>query len=161
MNFRKLKSKEWVALMAEAKAKFLEHGRGINMSTFIKNIPTQNTKQVNEVGYHDLISNDYSISSVRTKGRALGKKLANQLQDPVFFPGEDVEFTHITPLEKRVEFSTLECYVFMRSIYLTKLANTTELERASELKAALAERDSLKSRAERKKELDEKISELS
>ena len=115
MNFKEI-TKEVESL---AKAKFMEHGQGINMTPFTVHSLT------GAATWHDLIdTSKYHESSIIARMKGIAKDMVISCDDPLL-EGTNVLFTHTTEIDEIVKFTHEDAYLFLRAA-LKHRRNTTE-----------------------------------
>lgn len=140
---------------AEAKTKFREYGVGVSMSKFAN---TEGAK------WEDLIDSKlYSMGAIKDKMLELARRINTTCNDELL--GDlSVAFVKIDEREKRINFTWLEIYTFLRAAYRYRLETAeykTKKSRAAELKAFINSNKSLEDKlAEASKELAELDSQL-
>jgi hypothetical protein len=138
-----------------AKAKFREHGRGVNMGSF------EEINQRNASKWEDLIDpSKFSLVDIRNKMLGFARSINTNCNDALL--GElDVAFVHRTELDEVVPFTFIELYSFLRAVYRHRI-NTDEYKAKKkayeELNQFVATN---KSRSEKLKEAKQQLKNLS
>lgn len=142
--------------MEKAVTKFLTYGRGI-MGNFQTRRFVTNTKQAGEYTYNDLINPSlYNLSNLKSLMRSLNKMMRSHVDDPEIFPQTPIYFKHETPTGDVISFTVKDAYCMVRAAYLEQSNNKTIIDTRKELAEVNKELNTLKTRSERKAELNAK-----
>ena len=105
MNFKKITKEQ----LSVAKAKFMEHGQGINMNPHIIHSP------VGAATWHDLIdTKQYHESSIIQRMKGIAKDMVISCDDPML-EGTSVLFTFKTEIDEIVKYTHEDAYLFLRA----------------------------------------------
>lgn len=126
-----------------AKAKFREYGVGIKMGTYASG---------DDAKWEDLVnSNLYSLSVIKTKMLEIARKINTACNDELL--GDlTVAFTVTDEREKRIKFTWLEMYTFLRAAFKYR-------KETSEYKAKKAKVAKLREFVETNKSVEDKMAE--
>jgi len=141
---------------AAAKAKFLEHGKGIIMNPHTSYIDADEAASK----WHDLINPvKFSEQSIINKMKNIAISIRQSCDDPIL-GDTSIVFKHITELDAKIEFTHEDCYLFLRSV-LRHRQDTSEYKAK---KAKIAELTDIveksKTPRERRKDAKAQLKEL-
>ena len=152
MNFEKITNEE----MELAKAKFMEHGRGLIATNHVQRKYSSNSPEANELLWTDLINPSIiSMRGLRNIMRNHGRKMSS-IPDPLLVE-DDIAFVHITPIEDKVSFTHEECYLLARAALIVQQSNKEVVALREEAKEAQKFLDDNKTLSEKRKEAQRKI----
>lgn len=162
MDFNTITEKDEKAALI----KFKEHGAGINMGKYAGRI-----NGADAASYAELMDSSlYSERAIKTKMLEIARTINTNCNDE-FLGDLSTAFTVKTPLGKRIKFTYLECYTFLRAIlrerresaeYKKKLAKLREAKKFIEENKSTEDKmkEAEELRANLEKELGEDVSEL-
>lgn len=117
----------------KAKAKFLEHGKGVIMTPHVAYVNADEAS----AKWHDLINSaKHAEQSIINKMKNIAVSIKQSCDDP-YLGDTSIVFTHTTELDEDILFTHEDCYLFLRSVirhrrnteeYKTKKARITELQ---------------------------------
>lgn len=115
MNFKQITLEDEKA----AKAKFMEHGQGIEMTPYTMH-------SINGAAtWHDLIdTHKHSENSIIQRMKGVAKDMVISCDDPLL-EGSNILFTYTTELDEVVKYSYDDAYLFLRAV-LKHRRNTSE-----------------------------------